>query len=172
MGNLSPHFRTEEFEKATDPVPAEYKGNLVRLANLLEGFREVVGVPFRITSGYRSPARNAAVGGADSSQHTTAEAADFQPVGISLWTFQKRVKAASSLPEFGQLIYYPFTTGHVHLSLPQTGKKRNQVLVKLAEGGYANLSDLLLGKFPGAAGSIGVILILVALFLVFRRKGA
>jgi hypothetical protein len=42
----------------------------------LDPVRELWGAPLRVNSGYRSPALNAAVGGAPSSQHMAGEAAD------------------------------------------------------------------------------------------------
>lgn len=51
--------------------------NLQRLADtLLDPLREAVGAPLRVTSGYRSPELNAAVGGAPRSAHLTGRAAD------------------------------------------------------------------------------------------------
>ena len=52
--------------------------NLVKTAEMLEAVRSLLGNrPILISSGYRSPAVNAAVGGARSSAHTFGKAADF-----------------------------------------------------------------------------------------------
>lgn len=45
-------------------------------AEMLERIRTTVGRPIMVTSGYRSPALNRAVGGVTSSDHTTGQAAD------------------------------------------------------------------------------------------------
>jgi uncharacterized protein YcbK (DUF882 family) len=42
----------------------------------LDRAREIAGIPFRITSGFRSPEHNAAVGGHPNSRHLDGEAAD------------------------------------------------------------------------------------------------
>jgi uncharacterized protein YcbK (DUF882 family) len=64
---LSEHFSTDEFG---GPVTAELVAALERL-RAARGGR-----PLRIVSGYRSEARNRAVGGARLSQHLTGRAAD------------------------------------------------------------------------------------------------
>lgn len=70
---LSPHFRLIEFASrdGADEVlvhPA--------LVDLLETVREEFGEPIHVTSGYRSPSHNRAVGGARDSRHTMGLAAD------------------------------------------------------------------------------------------------
>lgn len=55
--------------------------NLQRLVkNVLDPLREAYGRPIIVTSGYRSPRLNAAVGGAPRSQHCLGEAADIRTV--------------------------------------------------------------------------------------------
>ena len=44
--------------------------------NRLQGLRDIVGAPMLVTSGYRSPAHNRAVGGVEDSRHLRGEAFD------------------------------------------------------------------------------------------------
>ena len=86
MTKLSAHFTLEEFtfsqtaaRKGLDNTPSpQVLANLRRTAEGLEGVRIILGgAPINVSSGYRSPAVNAAVGGAKASQHLTGEACDF-----------------------------------------------------------------------------------------------
>jgi len=147
MANLTPHFTDVELGAIGAPVAVQ--SNLTRLAGLLESFRQVWGVPVKVDSGYRSAEHNAAVGGVETSQHLDGTAADVVPLGLSLYEAAAKVDAAErvgALAPYGQLIFYPYTTGHVHVSLPTRGKVREK-LVKLGgeTGGYAKLN---LGTFP------------------------
>jgi zinc D-Ala-D-Ala carboxypeptidase len=153
MASLSAHFTEEELRGVGAPV--DVRANLSTLARmLLEPLRAMLGVPIRVTSGYRPPDRNAAVGGSETSQHMDGTAADISPVGLSLAEVARRIDAAERagvMPPYGQLIYYPYTTGHVHISLATRGK-RGEKLVKLGgeSGGYAKFS---LGTFPADSPS-------------------
>ena len=147
MAKLSAHFSEEELGGVGAPVAV--RSNLGQLAYLLESMRDAVRVPLRVTSGYRSPQHNAAVGGVETSQHMDGTAADVVPVGLSLFDAASRLEAAEyrgALAPYGQLIYYPYTTGHIHISLP-TRNKRMERLVKLGgeSGGYAKYD---LATFP------------------------
>lgn len=57
----------------------------------MQSVRDCLGQPVFISSGYRSPAVNKAVGGAPSSQHTIGQAADFKcpnfgsPLTVARW---------------------------------------------------------------------------------------
>ena len=82
---LSEHFALSEFErsdkaralKIDNRVPVRYVSSLETLCReVLEPLRQHVGKPIRISSGYRCPALNKAVGGVATSQHLTGEAAD------------------------------------------------------------------------------------------------
>lgn len=57
-------------------VPAELMPNVKELAANLQVLRNEIGEPIRINSAYRHPAYNKRIGGAPSSQHLKAKAAD------------------------------------------------------------------------------------------------
>lgn len=82
---LTDHFSLEEFEFSStaiakgidNHVPQEYIQSLRTLCErVLEPLRAQVNEPIIISSGYRCPALNKAVGGAANSQHTRGEACD------------------------------------------------------------------------------------------------
>jgi hypothetical protein len=86
MPDISEHFTWEEFlysetavEGGIENVPdAAAAANLERLAQVMEKVRTICGDnPVIITSGYRSDACNAAVGGVDDSAHCFGCACDF-----------------------------------------------------------------------------------------------
>jgi zinc D-Ala-D-Ala carboxypeptidase len=89
--NLSENFTLEELTHSemalrrgfdNSPSPAAYE-NLIRLANLLEQVRKLLGKPLLINSGYRSKEVNDAVGSKDSSQHRIGCAADIRVPGMN-----------------------------------------------------------------------------------------
>jgi hypothetical protein len=84
--NLSPHFTLDELTRSdvaarrgllNVPTPTLVE-NLKFLAEGLERVRELLKAPLEVSSGYRSPAVNAAVGGSIASQHRFGLAADFR----------------------------------------------------------------------------------------------
>lgn len=83
---LSPHFTLDELTLSEtaerlglDNKPgADVLANLKRTAMGLEGVRvRLGGAPIIVSSGYRAPAVNRAIGGSANSQHMTGQAADF-----------------------------------------------------------------------------------------------
>lgn len=81
---LTKHFSLAEFScRDGTPVPAEYLANADILAQQLEVIRTYFNAAVTINSGYRTPAYNKAVGGARSSAHLTASAADITVEGHS-----------------------------------------------------------------------------------------
>lgn len=81
---LTTNFKWEEFDcKDGTKVPQIYWGNVQLLAGNLEVLRRMVNRPIKIISGYRSVSHNKAIGGAKSSQHLTASAADIKIEGLT-----------------------------------------------------------------------------------------
>lgn len=128
---LSPNFSLNEF---TASVKASSRGisnhpdkealeaikALVEL--LLQPLRSLIAKPFKITSGYRSPELNAAVGGVKTSQHSKGQAVDFVVQGVTPHEVCQIV--INSGLEFDQVIN---EGTWVHLSYVK-GKNRRQVL--------------------------------------------
>jgi uncharacterized protein YcbK (DUF882 family) len=132
---LSEHFTLEEltFSQTAarhdyDNTPnAEQIENLRQLCvHILEPLRAACNAPIRITSGYRSPKVNAAVGSKPSSQHLQGQAADFHVDGMSIKEIIAKVQELN-LP-FDQLIdeFSGNGGGWVHVSY--SPRHRRQVL--------------------------------------------
>lgn len=77
------HFQWSEFEcKDGTPVPEAMRKETRKLMEQLEVLRAELGdVSIRIVSGYRSPAHNAKIGGAEGSKHMLGQAADIRVSG-------------------------------------------------------------------------------------------
>lgn len=87
--SLTKNFEAKEFFSRTReggpkqiPPPAKYAGNLQALAINLQKIRDKVG-RLNINSGYRTKKWNEAVGGASSSQHLYAKAADISSPNLT-----------------------------------------------------------------------------------------
>lgn len=63
------------------------------VAGTLEEIRAVLGVPLRVTSGFRSSQLNKLVGGSPTSGHTKGLCADVIPLGIDVVEAQKKIIA-------------------------------------------------------------------------------
>lgn len=70
------YFKSREFDSPDEPLSG-IKMDLKFVAKL-DRLREACGFPLFITSGYRTAAHNARVGGVDSSAHTSGHAADIR----------------------------------------------------------------------------------------------
>lgn len=119
---LSEHFTLDELtlsetaaRKGIDNTPnQEEMNNLKRLAHMLEEVRAIVGKPITISSGYRSPAVNKAVGGSASSSHMSGLAADINCPGMTPAALAAVIKSSSI--RFDQLILEFDRWVHVGLS--------------------------------------------------------
>lgn len=130
--NLSPHFTLAELtvtqQRQFDNTPSEVAvANLKRLAEtILEPARALIGKPLIITSGYRSPEVNAAVGGVSSSQHMSGQAADFIVQGMTPRDVCMLLKD-SDIP-YHQLIFENFGGGWTHISWSDAPRRQAFVL--------------------------------------------
>lgn len=134
---LSPHFTLAELTRtstglANEPAPSQVAALTSLCLHVLEPIRALLGVPLRVTSGFRSSAVNAAIKGAPLSQHVKGEAADFMPVGMDVEVAMGRIVAAR-LP-VDQLIVYP-RGGFLHVSHAAQRVQRGELLRSAAPGG-------------------------------------
>lgn len=141
--NLSPHFSLDELIASQTAVrqgignapPARALSNLYRVAATLEAVRALVLAPINISSGYRSPALNKAVGGAANSAHVLGLAVDFTAAGMTPRQLAERIAASPIV--FDQLIY---EGTWVHLGLSE-GVDRREVLTASFRGGRATYTQ-------------------------------
>ncbi len=126
---LSDHFSLAEFtfsqtaaRRGIDNTPDDaVRANLARLAQTMEQVRDVLGGrPIHISSGYRGPGLNAAIGGSKTSAHMKGLACDFvcPAFGSPLAVAQE---IAGSVVEFDQLIY---EGTWVHLGLSDAPRRQ------------------------------------------------
>ena len=141
---LSTHFKLSEFlrsetasARGIDNTPSlEVVSNLQQLCiHILEPLRAYFNTPIVVSSGYRSPALNKAVGGSATSQHMTGEAADLR---IPSETIGKEwFKWIMDNCKFHQLIWEkdsPSSAHHwIHVSFRQGGGNKQQVIENLVK---------------------------------------
>ena len=135
--SLSPHFTLAELTRtgtgiANEAAPSQVAALTSLCLHVLEPIRALLGVPLRVTSGFRSSAVNAAIKGAAGSQHLKGEAADIVPVGMDVETAMARIVAAR-IP-VDQLIVYP-RGRFIHVSYAAGKAQRRQLLRSDAAGG-------------------------------------
>lgn len=133
---LTAHFALEELSctqhrEFDNTPPPEVVATLRNTAAQMEAVRHVLGDRVvSVSSGYRCPALNRAVGGASTSAHLTGHAVDFNCYGFGAPLEVCRALAASELP-FDQLIE---EGTWCHISFDP--RLRRQVLTKRDGGGY------------------------------------
>ena len=115
---IAPDFKVRELRcrDGTDTVMVDEV-----LTVVLQCIREYFGKAVTITSGYRTAAHNAVVGGAKSSQHLLGRAADIRVQGVSVEDVA--AYAESLMPDWGGVGRYPVkagrTIGWVHVDTRQ-----------------------------------------------------
>jgi 4-hydroxy-3-methylbut-2-en-1-yl diphosphate synthase IspG/GcpE len=109
------------------PNKEHLKNMQVLVRDLIQPIRDALG-PIRISSGYRNPELNRAIGGSSKSQHCKGEALDLQ-----YWRKGKMSNKeiydwiVKSEIEFDQMIN-EFDYSWIHISLKSNGKNRKQIL--------------------------------------------
>ena len=115
--------------KGIDNTPSpEMTARLTALvANVLDPLREAWGKPIVVTSGYRSPRLNRAVGGAARSQHCKGEAADIRTLSNRRWENRQLYDLIRKLGlPYDQLID-EYDYSWIHVSYKE-GANRHEVL--------------------------------------------
>lgn len=124
---------------------AEHLENFKKLAeNIFEPIRKHFNVPIHISSGYRSKALNAAIGGALTSQHCSGEAIDIDMDGSSNGVTNKMIfEYIKTSLNFDQMIWEFGNSNNpdwVHVSYESSGKQRKQILKATKVGGSTKYS--------------------------------
>lgn len=139
---LTPHFTLEEMTTSEaaerlglDNTPGEQElSHLIALCEqILEPARLAIG-PLHISSGYRSPSVNKAVGGAPTSGHMLGHCADVIPINLDKIMFARWLR---DNVKFDQIILEFGSEGHpawIHVS--NDPRYRGQVLRILKGTGY------------------------------------
>lgn len=154
---LSPHFHLSEFigsqtavRRRIDntPTPAVIDALTALCKHVLEPVREKFG-PVKVSSGYRSPALNRAVGGSKTSQHVKGEAGDIECPGVPNATLARWIVANC---DFDQVILEFHTPGQpnsgwVHVSWRQANRRRQS----LTAARVRTMGILRTQYFPGIA---------------------
>ena len=148
---ITEHFSLSEFVESETARRKKIDNNpsaeiILRIMNLctqvLEPLRLKYGSPITVTSGYRCPLLNKAVGGAADSQHMRGEAADIK--GKSPSDNMQLFHLIREMHIFDQVIceeYDPHTNtcAWVHVSLKMDGVNRSRALIKYkGRKGYFN----------------------------------
>lgn len=140
MMNLSPNFTLAEMIRSeaasrrgidNTPPPVIVTALTALCVHVLEPVRAHYERPVIVTSGYRSPAVNSAVGGSGTSQHSQGEAADFTVHGVSNIEVCRWMEKNLT---YDQLIYEFGESGWIHASY-RASRLRNMELSAVRRGG-------------------------------------
>lgn len=129
--NLSKYFTLEQMTFSATAVrkgidnraTSEVLTNLTNLCKALDKIKDLLGKPINITSGYRCPELNKAIGGAKNSQHIEGKAADIQVHGMTTEQLYQFIKVSGI--EYCQLIQE--FDSWVHISYDASNNKKENL---------------------------------------------
>lgn len=104
---------------------------------VLQPVRDHFDKPVIISSGYRSPAVNKAVGGSSSSQHMSGEAADFIIPSIDNFTLAKWIQDNLNYDQLILEFYTGGNSGWIHVGY--SSRHKNQELTINRHGSFSGL---------------------------------
>jgi hypothetical protein len=107
-----------------ETIPSTLEANLKKLMEALNKFRAIYGKPMMVTSGYRNPKKNTAIGGAKKSNHIICLACDFADTESKLDSYC--VANQDVLEECGLYLEHPKWTNnwcHLQTVKPLSGKR-------------------------------------------------
>lgn len=147
LGRISQHFSWHEVlfsqtasSKGIKNIPTPLAAaNLKAVALLcLEPTRTHFGKPARVTSGYRSPALNKAIGGSMTSNHSIGCASDFEIPGIDNHKVAEWM--VKNLPDWDEIILEDYTpgdpnSGWIHVAI-RPDENRRKILTWNRRDGY------------------------------------
>ena len=129
------------------PTPEEIQNLTLLCTDILQPVRDRFGLTV-VSSGYRSPELNKAIGGSNRSQHSKGQAADFEVPGVS--NFEVAAWISENL-EFDQLILEGHNpqvanSGWIHCSIKSTDNRKQQLTATFHNGSavyaHVNLGSL------------------------------
>lgn len=152
MTQLTKNFTLAEFVRSTkadslgidNTAPAAVVEQLRSTAAMLQRIRDHLGAPITITSGYRCPALNRAVGGVTSSDHVQGQAADIVVPGYGTpYDIAEALAPLVSMLGIGQLILEGVGGKRwVHVSTRVPTKPANRVITITDAGAQLGIQPL------------------------------
>ena len=135
---LSENFSLREYIKSqtasrkgidNSPSDEHLESAIALFENVVQPVRDHFG-PTIITSGYRSPALNEAIGGSSTSQHSKGEAVDLEVLGVSTAEVCEWIAENTNFDQLILEFYTPGDTnsGWVHVSYVKDAENRGETL--------------------------------------------
>lgn len=122
---------TEAYKRKIDNTPGEEeKAHLEELMEFMDGIRSAWGSAIIVTSGYRCPELNEAIGGAKKSAHQTGYAVDCVPANNKKKEFFEFCKEYLKSRDFDELLFEKNSKGSIwcHIALKSIdGKQRRKI---------------------------------------------
>ena len=122
---------TEAYKRKIDNTPGEEeKAHLEELMEFMDGIRSAWGSAIIVTSGYRCPELNEAIGGAKKSAHQTGYAVDCVPANNKKKEFFEFCKEYLKDRDFDELLFERNSKGAIwcHIAIKSIdGKQRRKI---------------------------------------------